>query len=85
MTTTVITETVREEHPGAFGDELTEDLRDQLVLDFARACRELTEAQLRQAAKDTPGHRSAVAEGRAGVDALLDMYLELYPATGRTP
>jgi hypothetical protein len=53
-----------------------ETLRDQLVADFAAAHRQLTAARQRQAGKDTPGHRAAVTECRACVDALLDMYLD---------
>ena len=47
-----------------------------LGLDFATACGELAEARVQQSCKDTPGHRAAVAEARARVDAVLDMYLD---------
>jgi hypothetical protein len=36
----------------------------------------LTEARLRQAHKDSTGHRASVAECRARIDAILDLYLE---------
>ncbi|MGY1823240.1 hypothetical protein [Geodermatophilus sp. SYSU D00079] len=53
----------------------TSGLRDELEISFARASCDLAEARTRQAAKDTPGHRAAVAECRARLDAVLDMYL----------
>jgi hypothetical protein len=56
-----------------------DNLEDVLGLDLATASSELADARLRQTYKDTPGNRVAVAEARARIDALLDMYL----ATGR--
>jgi hypothetical protein len=51
-------------------------IRDVLEADFARARAALTEARHLQAGKDTPGHRAAVAECTARIDAVLDMYLD---------
>jgi hypothetical protein len=53
-----------------------ENLESVLDLDFCSACSELADARLEQRYKDTPGNRAAVAEARARVDAVLDMYLE---------
>jgi hypothetical protein len=53
----------------------TDSLQDVLGLDFAIAQSELTEARLQQTCKDTPSNRLAVAEARARIDAVLDMYL----------
>ena len=50
-------------------------LRDELAVDFSRACAQLAEARLRQIEKDTPANRAAVAERWARIDAVLDMYL----------
>ncbi|HWR47378.1 MAG TPA: hypothetical protein VN327_07170, partial [Pseudonocardiaceae bacterium] len=36
---------------------------------------ELAEARLERSRKDTPGNRAVVAEVRARIDAMLDMYL----------
>jgi hypothetical protein len=55
---------------------IVNDLRSVLAMDFAQARDALDEARLRQALKDTPTSRTAVAELRAGIDALLDMYLD---------
>jgi hypothetical protein len=55
---------------------LDDNLKSALDLDFARTCDELAEARRRQSCKDTPGNRAAVAEARARIDAVLDMYLE---------
>lgn len=52
-----------------------ESLEDVLTLDFSMACNELAEVRLQQTGKDTPGNRAAVADARARIDALLDMYL----------
>jgi hypothetical protein len=52
-----------------------DNLESVLGLDFAVACSELADARFQQACKDTPGHRATVAEARARIDALLDMYL----------
>jgi hypothetical protein len=54
----------------------TAGLRDELEVDFAQAATELAEARTRQAQKDTPDHRVAVAECSARLDAVLDMYLD---------
>ncbi len=51
------------------------NLRDELGVDFSRACAELAEARLRQAEKDMPANRAAVAECWAQIDAVLDMHL----------
>ena len=64
-----------------------ESLDQELRRDFARASHGLTQARQRQRAKDTPMHRSAVAQGVARIDAVLDMYLlhlEIQGTTGRT-
>src|SRR3954464_11345523 len=45
-------------------------------MDFTTACGELAEARFQQSCKDTPSHRAAVAEARARIDAVLDMYLD---------
>jgi hypothetical protein len=50
-------------------------LREELAVDFSRACAQLAEAQIRQDEKDTPANRAAVAECWARIDAVLDMYL----------
>ncbi|HEX2075299.1 MAG TPA: hypothetical protein VHF92_16060 [Geodermatophilus sp.] len=82
MTTTLTTLTATVSPPTR--EQAGDGLRDQLVTAFARACRELTAAQRRRAGKDTPAHRAAVADRRAAVDALLDLYLDLYdPGTPR--
>ena len=52
-----------------------DDLASVLSMDFATACCELAEARLVHSRKDTPGHRAAVTEIRARIDAMLDMYL----------
>ena len=54
------------------------DLRDQLSLDFTRACDQLVEARHRQRRKDTPATRATVADCATSIDAVLDVYLELY-------
>ncbi|WP_100500914.1 hypothetical protein [Geodermatophilus chilensis] len=51
-------------------------LRSVLEDDFALACCEWSEARSQQQQKDTPAHRTAVAEAGARIDAVLDMYLE---------
>ena len=43
---------------------------------FATTCGELSEARLQRDHKDTPANRAAVADARARIDAVLDMYLE---------
>jgi hypothetical protein len=53
-----------------------DNLESALGLSFATACSELAEARLRHSRKDTPGNRAAVAEARARIDAVLDMYLD---------
>ena len=50
------------------------NLEGVLVLDFATALSQLAEARLERSRKDTPGNR-ALAEVRARIDAMLDMYL----------
>jgi hypothetical protein len=50
--------------------------RQQLENDFRRARVQLTGARSRQALKDAPAHRAAVAECRRLIDNVLDMYLE---------
>jgi hypothetical protein len=50
------------------------NLHEVLGLDFTVACCELTEALLQQERKDSPGNRAAVADARARIDGLLDMY-----------
>jgi hypothetical protein len=52
-----------------------DSLQDVLGLDFSIASGELAEARLQQACKDTPANRAAVAQARARIDAVLDMYL----------
>ena len=52
-----------------------DNLEGVLGLDFSVACSELADARFRQSCKDSPGHRAAVAEARARIDAVLDMYL----------
>lgn len=58
----------------------TVGLRTVLEGDFALACSAWSAARTRQQRKDTPAHRTAVAEAGARVDALLDMYLDARPA-----
>ena len=53
-----------------------DDLQSALAQDFRSACEEFTEAREQRAGKDTPAHRTAVAESLSRIDALLDMYLE---------
>ena len=55
----------------------TDDLPSVLGLDFSLARSALLEARLRQALKDTPTHREALAEAWARIDTLLDMYVEV--------
>jgi hypothetical protein len=52
-----------------------ESLEDVIGLDFSTACSELDHARIQQSTKDTPTNRAAVAEARARIDAVLDMYL----------
>ncbi len=61
----------------ASGPATTAGIQDVLEADFARARADLAEACRLQAGKDTPGHRAAVAECTARVDAVLDVYLAL--------
>lgn len=49
----------------------------ELENDFRRARVQLARARVRQALKDTPANRAAVAECRSHIDAVLDMYLEV--------
>ena len=53
-----------------------DDLPSVLGVDLGQARVALLEARLRQALKDTPGHREAVDLARARIDALLDMFVE---------
>jgi hypothetical protein len=65
-----------------------DDLPSVLFLDFSLARFALREARLRQALKDTPTHREAIAQAWARIDALLDMYVEAggaRPLTGDRP
>jgi hypothetical protein len=55
----------------------TTDILDQLTIDLTGARAELDAARLRQAQKDTPGHRAAVAGCRTRIDDLLDLYSSL--------
>lgn len=48
----------------------------QITDDFTQACAELAQARLHQRLKDSKANRSAVAEWRDKIDALLDMFLE---------
>ena len=53
-----------------------DDLHSVLGMDLTLARVALLEARLRHALKDSPSNREAVAEARARIDALLDMYDE---------
>jgi hypothetical protein len=53
-----------------------DDLQTTLAQDFRTVCQEVTEAREQRAGKDSPAHRTAVAESLSRIDALLDMYLE---------
>jgi hypothetical protein len=53
-----------------------DDLHTVLAVDLASARITLLQARLRQALKDTPSNREAVADVRARIDALLDMYAD---------
>jgi glutathione S-transferase len=55
----------------------TNSLQAALDQDLRTACEDFTEAREQRARKDTPAHRTAVAESLARLDALLDMYLEI--------
>jgi hypothetical protein len=52
------------------------NIRTELDLGLVQARARLAEARSEQLKKDSPGHRDAVAECVARIDALLDMYLE---------
>jgi hypothetical protein len=54
-----------------------DSVRDELASAFSRYCAQLAEARRRQRRKDTPSNRDAVAECRARVDAVLDLYLDI--------
>ena len=60
---------------GAIVITTADSLQDVLGLDFSTAHSELAEARSRRAGKDTPDNRLAVAEARARIDAVLDMYV----------
>jgi hypothetical protein len=69
-----------------------EALGDACELDLARARERLIAARAHQRVKDSTGNRARVAECRAQIDAILDLYLEArrtwWPATvfpGRAP
>ena len=51
-------------------------LVDQIGVDFAEACAELTRARLRRQQKDDNANRAAVAECHARIDVVLDLFLE---------
>jgi hypothetical protein len=53
-----------------------DSLESVLALDFTVASSELADARFQQSCKDTPVNRAAVAEARARIDAVLDMYLD---------
>jgi len=55
---------------------MTATLADDLRADFLAACNDLTAAHLMKFHKDTPENRQAVADAEAGIDAVLDMWLE---------
>jgi hypothetical protein len=59
-------------HPAS--DVLGEDVWE---LDLTQARDRLIAARAHQRAKDSTGNRAQVAECRAHLDAILDMYLEL--------
>ncbi|SNR24540.1 hypothetical protein SAMN06272737_101265 [Blastococcus mobilis] len=63
----------------------TTDLRAELEADFGRARERLVEARRRQQVKDTPRHRAAVADCRAGIDMVLDLYLTVVAAPAELP
>ena len=52
-------------------------LVDQIGVDFAEACAELTRARLRRQEKDSSANRSAVVECHARIDVVLDLFLEM--------
>jgi hypothetical protein len=58
-----------------------ETLRDELDATFGRVREEFIEARRRHQTKDTPDNRSAVRECLAQIDRVLDMYLEMGPAS----
>ena len=53
-----------------------EALGDACRLDLARARERLIAARVHQRVKDSTGNRARVAECRAQIDAILDLYLE---------
>jgi hypothetical protein len=63
-----------------------DSLRAELGSAFFRCCAQLAEARRRQRRKDTPRNRDAVAECRARVDAVLDLYLDIaWPQRNTAP
>ena len=58
---------------------------DELEVDLCSACIQLAGARVWQQRKDTPANRRAVAECLAGIDALLDMYLDSRPGPAHRP
>jgi hypothetical protein len=61
---------------------IVDSLESALDLDFASACTELADARFQQSCKDTPVNRTAVAEARSRMDAVLDMYLDAVARRG---
>jgi hypothetical protein len=53
-----------------------DDLAAQITADLGRVRRQLTQAQHRQRVKDSETNRAAVAECRARIDVVLDLFLE---------
>jgi hypothetical protein len=58
-------------------------LQEQLSRDLASACTELAAARTARCARDDTTNRQAVVRCQAQADALLDMYLDMYPALAR--
>jgi len=55
-----------------------DDLAAQITADLSRIARQLTVARDRQREKDNWANRAAVAECRARVDVVLDLFLETH-------
>jgi hypothetical protein len=53
-----------------------DDLASVLGLDLSTASAQLAEARMLQQCNDSPSNRAAVADARARMDALLDMYVD---------
>jgi hypothetical protein len=58
-----------------------DDLRSDIEAAFVRAREQLIEARRQQEKKDTPSSRVAVTESRDRIDSVLDLYLEMSPAS----